>query len=203
VSHSAGRTASPSWAAGPPVIRVMQEDTPGGAATCLRGPLRRACALFLAPEGRAVSDLSRLGRIYQGKAARLLERYRNARAQGQFHSLDYMIVKDLAHTYPTATGREMQRAMIEGVSHIRERTSWHLDDDTRRTVRKAWERPGAGTGALDARGGGPRRQPGPSRHRDWTGCGHDAGGPAAGARRAKPWSGHQGRRRAWPLGGRP
>jgi len=86
-----------------------------------------------------VSDLSRLGRIYQGEAARLLERYPNARAQGQLHSLDYMIVKDLAHTYPMATGRELQRAMIEGSPHIHERTSWHLDDDTRRTVRKAWK----------------------------------------------------------------
>jgi len=62
---------------------LMQEDTPGSAATCLRGPLRRACALFLAPEGRAVSGLSPPGRIYQGEAARLLERYPNARAQGQ------------------------------------------------------------------------------------------------------------------------
>jgi len=86
-----------------------------------------------------VSDLSRLGRIYQGEAARLLERYPNARAQGQLHSLDYMIVKDLAHTYPTATGRELQRAMMEGSPRIHERKSWHIDDYTRRTVRKAWE----------------------------------------------------------------
>jgi len=86
-----------------------------------------------------VSDLSRLGRIYQDEAARLLGRYPNARAQGQLHSLDYMIVKDLAHTYPTATGRELQRAMIEGSPHIHERKSWHIDDDTRQTVRKAWE----------------------------------------------------------------
>ncbi len=86
-----------------------------------------------------MSDLSRLGRIYQGEVVRLLERYPNARAQGQLHSLDYMIVKDLAHTYPTATGRELQRAMIEGSPHIHERTSWHIDDDTRRTVCKAWE----------------------------------------------------------------
>ncbi len=50
-----------------------------------------------------------------------------------------MIVKDLAHTYPTATGREVQRAMVEGSPHIHERKSWHIDDDTRRTVRKAWE----------------------------------------------------------------
>ncbi len=50
-----------------------------------------------------------------------------------------MIVKDLARTYPTTTGRELLRAMIEGSPHIHERTSWHIDDDTRRTVRKAWE----------------------------------------------------------------
>jgi len=66
-------------------------------------------------------------------------RHPNARAQGQLHSLDDMIVKDLAHTYPTATGRELQRAVVEGSLHLHERTSWHLDDDTRRTVRKAWE----------------------------------------------------------------
>ena len=59
--------------------------------------------------------------------------------QGQFHSLDDMIVKDLAHTYPTATGRELQRAIIEGSPHVRERKSWHIEDYTRRTVRKAWE----------------------------------------------------------------
>jgi len=45
-----------------------------------------------------VSGLSRLGRIYQGEAARLLDTYPNARAQGQLHSLDDMIVKNLAHT---------------------------------------------------------------------------------------------------------
>jgi len=94
---------------------------------------------FSRPEGERVSDLSRLGRIYQGEVVRLLERYPNARAQGQLHSLDYMIVKDLARTYPTATGRELQRAMMEGSPHIHERKSWHIDDYTRRTVRKAWE----------------------------------------------------------------
>ncbi len=49
-----------------------------------------------------------------------------------------MIVKDLAHTYPTATGREVRRAMVEGSPHLHERKAWHIDD-TRRTVRKAWE----------------------------------------------------------------
>ncbi len=29
-----------------------------------------------------------------------------------------MIVKDLAHTYPTATGRELQRATVEGSPHL-------------------------------------------------------------------------------------
>ncbi len=84
-------------------------------------------------------DLSRLGRAYQRKAARLLDTYPNARAQGQLHSIDYMIVTDLAHTYPTATGRELQRAMVEGSPHIQERKAGHVDDYTRRTVRKAWE----------------------------------------------------------------
>ncbi len=60
-------------------------------------------------------------------------------AQGQLHSIDYMIVKDLAHTYPTATGREVQRAMVEGSPHLHERKAWHIDDYTRRTVRKPWE----------------------------------------------------------------
>ncbi len=50
-----------------------------------------------------------------------------------------MVVTDLARTYPTATGRELQRAMIEGSLHIHERKSRPIDDDTRRTVRKAWE----------------------------------------------------------------
>jgi len=86
-----------------------------------------------------VSDLSRLGRAYQREAARLMDKYPNARAQGKLHSLDYMIVKDLAHTYPTATGREVQRAMVEGSPHLHERKAWHIDDYTRRTVRKAWE----------------------------------------------------------------
>jgi len=94
-----------------------------------------------APDGAGYVSI---GALYlppynQGEVARLLERYPNARAQGQLHSLDYMIVKDLARTYPTATGREVQRAMMEGSPHIHERTSWHIDDDTRRTVRKAWE----------------------------------------------------------------
>jgi len=50
-----------------------------------------------------------------------------------------MIVKDLAHTYPTATGRELQQAMVEGSPHLHERKAGHVDDYTRRTVRKAWE----------------------------------------------------------------
>jgi len=50
-----------------------------------------------------------------------------------------MIVKDLARTYPTATGREVQRAMMEGSPHTHARTSWHIDDGTCRTVRKTWE----------------------------------------------------------------
>ncbi len=94
---------------GSTVIRVMREDPLAGAATCLKGPLRRAGALFLASGGGRVSDLSRLGRIYQGEAARLLERYPNARAYKQLHSLDDMVVKDLARTYPTAAGRELER----------------------------------------------------------------------------------------------
>ncbi len=54
-----------------------------------------------------------------------------------------MIVKDLAHTYPTATGRELQQAMVEGSPHLHERKAGHVDDYvddyTRRTARKAWE----------------------------------------------------------------
>ncbi len=94
---------------------------------------------FSCPPGGAVSDLSRLGRAYQREATRLLDTYPNARAQGQLHSIDDMIVKDLAHTYPTATGREVQRAMAEGSSHLHARKAWHTDNYTRRTVRKAWE----------------------------------------------------------------
>ncbi len=29
--------------------------------------------------------------------------------------------------------------MVEGSPHLHERKAWHVDDDTRRTVRKAWE----------------------------------------------------------------
>jgi len=41
--------------------------------------------------------------------------------------------------YPTATGRDVQRAMVEDSPHLYERKAGHVDDDTRRTVRKAWE----------------------------------------------------------------
>jgi len=85
-----------------------------------------------------VAGLSRLGRAYQRAAARLLDTYPNARAQGHLHSIDDMIVKDLAHTYPTATGREVQRAMVESSPHLHEKAG-HVDDDTRRRVRKVWE----------------------------------------------------------------
>ncbi len=50
-----------------------------------------------------------------------------------------MIVKGLARTYPTATGCEVQRAMAEGSPYLHERKAGHVDDDTRRRVRKAWE----------------------------------------------------------------
>ncbi len=86
-----------------------------------------------------MSDLSRLGRAYQREAARLVDTYPNACAQGQLHSIDDMIVKDLAHTYPTATSRKVQQALVEGSPHLHERKAGHVDDDTRRTVRKAWE----------------------------------------------------------------
>ncbi len=56
----------------------------------------------------------------------------NARVQGQLHSIDDMIVKDLARTYPTAKGHEVQRAMVEGSPHLHERKAWHIDDYTRR-----------------------------------------------------------------------
>jgi len=76
-----------------------------------------------------VSDMSRLGRAYQREAARLMDKYPNARAQGQFHSIDYMIVKDLAHTYPTVTGRALQQAMVEGSPHLHERKAGHVGRD--------------------------------------------------------------------------
>jgi len=52
---------------------------------------------------------------------------------------DDMIVTDLARMYQTATGRELQQARVEGSPHLHERKAGHVDDDTRRTVRKAWE----------------------------------------------------------------
>jgi len=52
---------------------------------------------------------------------------------------DDMIVTDLARTYPTATGRALQRARVEGSPHLHERKAGHVDDYTRRTVRTAWE----------------------------------------------------------------
>ncbi len=57
-----------------------------------------------------------------------------------------MIVTDPARMYPTATGRALQWARVEGSSHLHERKSWHIDDDTRRTVRKA-RRAGPGQAA--------------------------------------------------------
>ncbi len=45
----------------------------------------------------------------------------------------------VARPYSTATGREVQRAMVVGSPHLHERKAGHVDDDTRRTVRTAWE----------------------------------------------------------------
>ena len=75
-----------------------------------------------------------------------------------------MIVTDLARMYPTATGREVQRAMVEGSSHLHERKAGHVDNDTRRTVRKAWESLGCEPEPW-MRAGGARRQPGARRGR--------------------------------------
>jgi len=103
-----------------------------------------------------------------------------------------MIVKDLARTYPTATGREMQRAMIEGVSHLHERTSWHLDDDTRWTVR----RPGKDLGRepepwMRAEGGRAG-----SQDRSDTGTGRGAATMLEDLLREQEGPGRQGRRGA-------
>lgn len=101
--------------------------------------------------------VSRLGLAYRREVARLLDKYPDARARGQFHAIDYMVVKGLARTYPTATGGELRRAMVEGSPHIRERKAWHLDDYIRRTVRKVWEGLGRETEpwmrAAEGRGG--------------------------------------------------
>ncbi len=75
-----------------------------------------------------------------------------------------MIVMGLACMYPTATGRALQRAMVEGSPHLHERKAGHVDDDTRRTVRKAWENLGREPEPW-MRGEGPRRQPGAKRGR--------------------------------------
>jgi len=82
--------------------------------------------------------------------------------KGDTACTDDMIVTDLARMYPTATGREVQRAMVEGSSHLHERKAGHVDNDTRRTVRKAWEslgcepepwmRAGGGRGGNQGRG---------------------------------------------------
>ncbi len=83
-------------------LRARERDSQGRPTSSQRAaPTRRS---YLSPAWRgAGAALSRLGRIYQGEVTRLLERYPNARAQGQLHSRDYMIVKDLARTYPTST----------------------------------------------------------------------------------------------------
>ncbi len=112
----------------------------------------------------------------RAEAARLLDKYPNARTQGQLHSLDDMVAKDLARAYPMATGRELQRAMTEGSPHIHERKPWHIDDDTRRTVRKAWG--GNRSPGCARRGAAAAAR---IRHSGWTECGDDAGGPAVGA----------------------
>ncbi len=91
------------------------------------------------------------------EAARLLDKYPSARTQGQLHSLDDMVVTDLARTYPTATGREVQRAMIEGEpAHLRA----HIVAYRRRHAldgAQGMGEPGLGAQALDARGGGLQR----------------------------------------------
>jgi len=114
-----------------------------------------------------VSDLSRLGRAYQRKTTQLLDTDPNARAQRQLHSIDDMIVTDLAHTYPMATGREVQQAMVEGSPHLHERKAGHVDDYTRRTLRKVWEglgrEPEPWMRAEGGRGGRQGQGPGPGR----------------------------------------
>jgi len=50
-----------------------------------------------------------------------------------------MIVMDLVRGPTAATGRELQQAVADGSPHLHERKAGHVDDDTRRTVRKAWE----------------------------------------------------------------
>lgn len=56
-------------------------------------------------------------------APRLLDMCLNVRARGLLHSIDDMIVKDRARTYPMATGCEVRRAIAEGSPQIHEPTS--------------------------------------------------------------------------------
>ncbi len=89
-------------------------------------------------------------------APRLLDMCLNVRARGLLHSIDDMIVKDRARTYPMATGREVRRAMVAGRPRLHGRKAGHVDDDTRRTMRKAWEVLGHAR-TVDARKGTWRR----------------------------------------------
>jgi len=65
----------------------------------------------------------------------------------------------LARTYSATTGRAVQRAMVEGSPHLHERKAGHVDALAPNGAQGVGE-PGPRTRAVDARGEGPRRQPG-------------------------------------------
>ncbi len=187
-----------------PLAALLTSLVPASSTTLIiwrrRNMPRRAAPtrrnLFLMPGGE-VSDLSRLGRIYQSEAARLLDAYPNARARGQLHSLDDMIVKDLARTYPTACGPRVAAGHGRGElahprAHIVAHRRLHAPDGT-----QGMGELGTGAGVMDAWRGAAAaaradQTPGlaGTQRRCWRTCCRSKG---AGVRPE-----HQGRRRARP-----
>lgn len=71
---------------------------------CKRGVGATLCSIHTYVRGGTASDVSFLGRAYRREAARLLDTYPNACAQGQFHSIDDMIVTEPGAHVPDGDG---------------------------------------------------------------------------------------------------
>jgi len=152
----------------------MQGERAEPAARAVEGHQDAREASF-SPAGGRVSG-AELARVYGRELTRLQGRHPTADPS----RLDWMITKDLARAFPSATAADLGDALKQGSPDLPERKGRHVDDYVERTVRNVLADPQVAT--VRAR----RGQEAPGRdergHGDGGGVRGGAGGAMAAAR---------------------
>ncbi len=115
----------------------------------------------LGVEGKPAPSLvtvgSPLGREYGRRMERLQQRYPG----GDLSRLDWMVMRDMARSYPDASQLELMQAMRQGSPRLDERKAGHMDDYIIRTIAKVMQDPEVAHALHRA----DPREPSPARER--------------------------------------